>query len=462
MKDTASEYPIIVAGAGPAGFGAALSAARSGGKTLLLERNTCVGGLASSGLLGFWGPLDNAARNKCDWERFRLDREGKEYTGRLKIGQRILGGIPAEFISRLEKLGGAFVPKLGFTETDVETTKFLMEEMLLEAGVKIIYQAQVVSASYEKGFPVLTVALKEGLRKFTAKTVIDATGDGDVAFQLGAEWRQGRDSDGKCQGVTLVFRIGNVKTDYLDFLPDTELSKNVSAAAEKASKSGEISFNLKGLGCLSRDPSFNGNFTVNQQHTFDIDGTKSEELTKALINGRRQIRELVSFYRKHVPGCEDCYLIGTGFQLGVRETRRIIGDYVITGEDVTGGRKFEDGICRNANFLDIHLSKDGDKKADSKKTGTWYEEAKEVQPGDWQDLPYRALLPRGLENILVAGRCISGTHEAMSSYRLMPTCMGMGEAAGVAAALSLLYNTSPRKIDVKEIQSVLRKHEAII
>ncbi|HBC86077.1 MAG TPA: hypothetical protein DCZ94_03895 [Lentisphaeria bacterium] len=455
-----SSYPVIVAGAGPAGFGAALSAARSGAETLLLERNTCTGGLAAAGLLGFWGPLDNAARNKCDWERFRLDREGKEYTGRLKIGQRILGGITEEFISSLEKLGGAYVPKFGFTETDVETTKFVMEEMLLAAGVKIIYQAQVVSASCEKGFPVLTVAMKEGLRRFAAKIVVDATGDGDVAFQLGAEWKQGRDTDGKCQGVTLVFRIGNVKTDYIEFLPDTELSAKVKAAAEKAFNDGEISFNPKGLGCLSRDPSFKGNFIVNQQHTFDIDGTKSEEITKALINGRRQIRELVSFYRKHAPGCEDCYLIDSGFQLGVRETRRIIGDYVITGEDVTHARKFEDGICRNANFLDMHMPNNGKKKADPKKKRIWYEEAKGVQAGDWQDLPYRALLPKGLENIIVAGRCISGTHEAMSSYRLMPTCTGMGEAAGTAAALALKRKLAPRKINVAELQKILRKNGA--
>ncbi len=456
----AIDLPVEVSGAGPAGFGAALAAARTGAKTLLLERNTCVGGLAASGLLGFWGPLDNAARNKCDWERFRCDRDGREYTGKLKIGQRILGGIPAELISRLEKLGGAYVPKFGFTETDVETTKFAMEQMLLDAGVKIIFQAQVVAASYVKGLPVLTVALKEGLRNFSAKTVVDATGDGDVAFQLGAEWKQGRDSDGKCQGVTLVFRIGNVRTDYLDFLPDTELSRNVSAAAEKASRSGEISFSLKGLGCLSRDPSFNGNFIVNQQHTFDIDGTKSEDLTRALINGRRQIRELVSFFKKHVPGCEGCYLIDSGFQLGVRETRRITGDYVITGEDVTGGRKFEDGICRNANFLDIHLPKDAGRKPGPKKT--WYEDAKEVRPGDWQDLPYRALLPRGLENILVAGRCISGTHEAMSSYRLMPTCVGLGEAAGTAAALALEEEQTPRRLDVSKLRDRLRKNNCMI
>ncbi len=455
-----SSYQTVVAGAGPAGFGAALAAARSGAETLLLERNTCTGGLASSGLLGFWGPFDNAARNKCDWERFRLDREGKEYTGKLKIGQRILGGIPEEFIRELEKLGSAYIPKFGFIEADVETTKFLMEKMLLDAGVRIIYQAQVVSACYKDGHPVLTVAMKEGLRNISAKIVVDATGDGDVACQLGAEWKQGRDSDGKCQGVTLVFRIGNVKTDHLEFLPDTEFSKNIKSAAEKAFKDGEISFHPRGLGCLSRDPSFKGNFIVNQQHTYDIDGTRSEEITKALINGRRQIRELVSFYKKHVPGCEDCYLIDSGFQLGVRETRRIIGDYVITGEDVTGGRKFEDGICRNANFLDIHLPKAKDKKDGPKKI--WYEDAKEVQPGDWQDIPYRALLPRNLENILVAGRCISGTHEAMSSYRLMPTCTGIGEAAGTAAAVALKKNLTPRKLDAVELRKILQKNGAKI
>lgn len=454
-----TNFEVIVAGAGPAGFGAALAAARTGAKTLLLERNSCSGGTAGAGLLGFWGPFDNAGRNQMDWARLRLDREGKPYTGDLNIGDKILGGIPEEIINRLKETGNAHVPKFGFIEVNVEATKFLMEEMLLEAGVEIIYQAQVIGAESHSSGVNLQVALKEGLTDFTAKVVIDSTGDGDVAAQMGAKYGQGREGDHKCQGVTLVFRIGNVKTDVLDFLPDTEVAKNFKKAADEAFANGEISFNPGNLGCLSRDPSCENTFIVNHQHTYDIDGTKSEDRTRALINGRKQIQEQVEFYRKNIPGCEDCYLVDTGFQLGIRETRRIIGDYIITAEDIVEGSKFDDAICRNANFLDIHLPKKGAKKAENKE---WYEDTKALKLGDWQDIPYRALLPKGLDNIIVAGRCISGTHEAMSSYRLMPTCMGMGQAAGTAAAIAVTNNQTPREIDIPQLQEKLRKEKVII
>lgn len=454
-----TNYEVIVAGGGPAGFGAALAAARTGAKTLLLERNTCAGGTAGAGLLGFWGPFDNGGRNKMDWARLRLDREGKAYTGDLNIGEQILGGIPKEIINRLQETGNAHVPKFGFIEVNVEATKYIMEKMLLEAGTDIMFEAQVIAAKHRQDGVELQVALKEGLTSFSTKVVIDATGDGDVAAQMGAEYKQGRDGDGKCQGVTLVFRIGNVKTDDLDFLPDTELSRQFKKAADEAFANGEISFHPGGLGCLSRDPSCPETYIVNHQHTYDIDGTKSEDRTKALINGRKQIHEQVEFYRKHIPGCENCFLVDTGFQLGVRETRRIIGDYVITAEDIVDGSKFDDAICRNANFLDIHLPKKSKDKGPKKE---WYEEAKALKLGDWQDIPYRALLPKGLENIIVAGRCISGTHEAMSSYRLMPTCMGMGQAAGTAAAISIKNRVSPRNIDIKELQTTLRDNGVII
>lgn len=454
-----TNYEVIVAGGGPAGFGAALAAARSGAKTLVLERNSCAGGTAGAGLLGFWGPFDNAGRNKMDWARLRLDREGKSYTGDLNIGEKILGGIPEEIINRLKESGNANVPKFGFIEVNVEATKYMMDKMLLESGADIIYEAQVLAATSRPDGVELQVALKEGLTNVSAKVVVDATGDGDVAAQMGAEYKQGREGDGKCQGVTLVFRIGNVKTDDLDFLPDTELSRQFQKAADEAFANGEISFHPGGLGCLSRDPSCPGTYIVNHQHTYDIDGTKSEDRTKALINGRSQIHEQVDFYRKNIPGCENCFLVDTAFQLGIRETRRIIGDYVITAEDIVEGIKFDDAICRNANFLDIHLPKKGPKKAEKKE---WYEDTKALKLGDWQDIPYRALLPKGLENIIVAGRCISGTHEAMSSYRLMPTCMGMGQAAGTAAAIAVANDQTPREVDIPKLQEKLREDKAIV
>lgn len=457
-----SPFPLIVAGAGPAGFGAALAAARQGLRPLLLERQTCIGGMAGAGLLGFLGPLDNAGRDQKDWSRFRLDREGKPYTGALAVGERTLGGIPEELVARLEKRGAAERPRFGYIPVDCEALKQEQEQMLEEAGVTILYHAQVCAAALrDDGTFKLTVALKEGLAEWVADRVIDATGDGDLAARLGAEFKQGRDGDGACQAATLVFRIGNVKTDPLDFLPDSPLMPEIARQGEEDFRNGRISFNPNGAGCMSVVPGLPGVFTVNQQHTFAVDGTRSADLTRALVQGRKEIRELVAFYRRAIPGCEECVLLASAMQLGVRETRRITGDYVLTRDDVLGARKFSDAICRYAYNLDLHLPPPEDE--DEPEDGKWYEASgRSLRPGDWYEIPYRCLLPKGLENVLVAGRCISGTHEAMSSYRLMTSCMAIGQAAGAAMALAQARNLTPRQLDVKVLQQALRATGAIV
>jgi hypothetical protein len=193
-----------------------------------------------------------------------------------------------------------------------------------------------------------------------------------------------------------------------------------------------------------------GVITVNHQHTYGVDGTRAEAVTRALLNGRRQVAELVGFFKRHVPGCGGAFLLDTGYQLGVRETRRILGDYVLTGEDVVKGAKFQDGVCRFSYPFDIHLGGDNDIEGNC------------PPPGDWYDIPYRCLLPRGVENLLVAGRCISGTHEAMSSYRLMSCCMAMGQAAGTAAALSLRHGVAPRSLPPDDLRRRLAADNAVV
>lgn len=448
-------------GAGPAGFGAALAAARRGLPTLLLERQACVGGMAGAGLLGFLGPLDNAGRDQMDWQRFRLDREGKPYTGALAVGDRMLGGIPEELVGRLQKRGAAECPRFGYIPVDCEALKLEEETMLGEAGVSILYHAQLCDAAVrDDGRFKLTVALKEGLTEWVADRVIDATGDGDLSARLGAAFKKGRDADGACQATTLVFRIGNVRSDPLDLLPDSRVMTDIARRGKEDYAKGLISFDPQGLGCLSVVPGLPGVFTVNHQHTLGVDGTCSADLTRALLFGRKQIRELVDFYRRAVPGCEACVLLDSALQLGVRETRRIMGDYILTREDVLGARKFPDSICRYAYNLDIHLPASG---ADKKKETNWFDvPGRSLRPGDWYEIPYRCLLPKGLENLLVAGRCISGTHEAMSSYRLMSSCMAIGQAAGTAMALAHAGGITPRRVDAGAVQQALRASGVVV
>jgi hypothetical protein len=442
-------YDIVIVGGGPAGCGAAIAAARRNDSVLVVERFNCLGGMATSGLLGFLGPFDNAERNEADWIRFRLDAEGKEYPPELDVGDRIVRGIPEEVLNRVDALGGAEIPKYGYIPANPETVKFVLDNMAQEAGVDIRYYTLAVGAEKKKDGVELILASKKGVESVRARRVIDATGDGDVAVALGADYQKGRQSDGAMQGTTLVFRLGNVKADPLDFLPDVSKDEyHYDEAAREAYEKGEISFPLEGVGCMSLVPGMEGCFTVNQQHTFDIDGTDPDDLTKATINGRRQIREIVEFFRRHVHGCEDCYLIDTASTLGVRETRRIVGDYMLTSEDVLKGHQFEDSVCRYGYYLDIHLP-----------DGKDYEQP---EPGTDYGIPYRCLTPKGISDLLVAGRCISTTHKALSSMRLMTCCMAIGQAAGTAAALSIQTNRDMHDLNVNHLRQELEVDGAIV
>jgi hypothetical protein len=407
--------------------------------------------MATAGLLAFMGPLDNAERNEADWTRFRLDREGRPYPPEIAVGARIVRGIPEEIILRLAAQGAAEVPTFGYIPVNIEALKYLLETLLLEAGVRLQYYTTVAAAEAHVEGVTLTLANKAGLQQVSCRRVIDATGDGDVAAFLAAEVGMGREADGKTQGVTLVFRLGNVQTDPLDFLPDSPSYQQVRQQATAAFARGEFSFNPGGIGCVSVVPGLPGVFMVNHQHTYDIQGTNPDDLTFATLNGRRQIQELVRFYQQYVPGCEGCYLLDTANQLGVRETRRIIGDYVLTRDDILDARSFPDSIVKYAYMLDIHLP------GETSEGGRT-----ELKPGTAYEIPYRCLLPKGLDNVLVAGRCISTTHEALSSIRLMTCCMAMGQAAGTAAALSLREAVAPRDLDVTLLQDTLRHDGALV
>ncbi len=447
----AARADVLVCGGGPAGLIAAVASARHGASTILLEQYGCLGGMATISLVG---PIHafNAGR------------------------QRIVRGLAQELVDRMVALGGAvddpLVNDVGF---DPEALKLAADRMAKEAGVRVRFHT-FISAPIMEGGAVkgVIVESKSGRQAVLAKVVIDATGDGDVAYRAGAPWEKGQPGTGAMQNLTMEFRMGGVQSQ----LPGGVWPK---AYRDPAAPLGDInddmtnasftSVNALGLKKLLQEgfergevPHFGGPFigplkstirpgeiTANLTRHYG-DATDVEDLSRMEMEAREDVHRLVAFLKKYAPGFRDAYLIDTPTQVGVRETRRIIGDYVLTGEDVVQGRRFSDGIARGSWFVDIH----------SLTPSNEHEKAPKMKPGTSYDIPYRCLVPQRVENLLTAGRCISGTHEAHASYRVMATCMAIGQAAGTAAAIAVQQGVTPRQLDAGLLREALAKDGAFV
>lgn len=441
------KYDVIVAGGGTAGIAAALSAARAGADVLLIEKNSYVGGTAASGL-----PF-------IDF----FNRDGKQ----------IVAGIAEELMERLfkEKAALGHIRTSGghlnsVTMIDPEWVKIVAEEMLLENGCHILYHSFVCAAKVENScLKSIVAANKNGLTEFQAGCFIDTTGDGDVAKFSGAEYHQGRESDGLCQAMSLLFKLGDV-----DIERATELFSENPIVAQPIG--GDHEYNLHISGKLTRwneviretsiFPHLDHNIWagtmreneltyVNTVRVSEKNGADAYELSEAEIEGRRQLKKVIRFLNGYVPGMERAHITSIPNGIGVRETRRIDGEYVLNGRDIIEGRKFEDCIARNGYCIDIH---------DPKGNG-WG--VSHIQSEDQSyDIPYRCIVPKRIDNLLIAGRCISTTAEALASTRIMPSCMALGQAAGLAAAICADTKVVPRKLEVAKMQAILRKNGALV
>ena len=442
------ESEVIVVGGGPAGIGAAIASARNGAKTILVEQYGFLGGMATAGLVG---PFMTS---------YGID--GKE---------PIIKGIFRELVERMVALGAAIDPaqvdgfsayggyhKYGHehvTPFDPEGLKYVAQEMCVQAGVELklhrFFLDALVEALPQGGSRVtgVIVAGKSGLEAFRGEIVIDTTGDADVAARSGAPYEQGRKEDGRVQPVSLFFRVGNVDDAavqaYMDDHPEDESFRNIVA---EAMQRGEFA-HTKNWFTMFRTPR-PGMWWANVSRVHNIDATDAEQLTRAEIEGHRQVLYLVDFMRRRLPGFANCALIDTGAQIGVRETRRIVGEYVLTADDVFQARRFEDGIARVSFPIDIHDPAGG---------GGFFEGPRD---GPYYTIPYRCLVPLQVENLLVAGRPISATHEAHGSLRVMPPCFATGQAAGTAAALALETDVAPRQVNVKLLRDSLIQQGALV
>ncbi len=436
-----AECDVIVAGGGVAGIGAATAAARNGASVILIDSHGYLGGTATAGMVNNFG----------GYKLSLISGILKEFIGRLESYKSIIS-IYNEVLN-------------GYTSYyDVEMFKYVSLQMLEEAGVKLLLHSYIVN-SIVKNNKINGVILesKSGRKAVLSKNTIDSSGDGDVAALAGAEYEKGRESDGKTQAMTLCFRMGNVNLQVLiDYINknkeefrelNIDLSNNPPILAiggfksiiNKARKNKDLSIDheILWIGSLIRE----GEVWINWTHIVDVDGLNVLDLTYAEIEGMKQVIECVNFLKKYIAGFKSSYLVNIANDIGIRETRRIMGEYVLTEDDILSGKRFSDAIARNNSPMDIHSP--SDEKQD------WID-AKHY------DIPYSCLVPRNIDNLLVAGRCISSTHKAMASIRFEPCCMATGQAAGTAAAIAVKDSVVPRKINITKLQRILKSQGVII
>ncbi len=411
-------YDVIVAGGGPAGMGAALAASMNGARTLLLEAESFLGGIAA---IAPWMPVN----------RVMLDG-----------GQR--GGVHDLFVDKIRSLGAdASVPgRINMIDGDglnihPDYLRLACFELLEAQGCAYRLYSPVTDV-VKVGNAVRGVAVtgKRGTEIFSADVVVDATGDGDVAYFAGAQMVQGREEDGRSMPASLVFALANVEVDrFFGFLKEDQsgLSSILDeAAGEGYSVAAWYSYNRTTV------PGVIGINNGALRDMQNIDGTRAEDLTVAERAGIQVAVDFVRLARaKRVPGLEDCSLMRVGSHVGVRDTRRIVGDYVVTVEDARSGAEFDDVVARKYGAIDANQLFVGEMAS-----GFAY--------------PYRSMLPRGVEGLLVAGRCGSATFLGHAAGKSMGNMMALGQAAGTAAALCSASGVTPRQLDVARLQAVLR------
>ena len=443
---------VVVVGGGPAGMCAAIAAAREGVRVILIEQGGFCGGMATKGLVGpFMTCYDAKGETMIIRGLFKEIMERMVARGFAIHPAQVHGGTA--FTSWI-KIGHEHV-----TPFEPEGLKVIIDEMLTEAGVKILYHTNFIHPVLDNNtISGILVSSKRGLEIIEATVVIDCTGDGDVAYRSGVPYEMGNQELNLIQPATMFFHISNVDPDAIEadiqanihnfYRKDGVNYRSFHWRVTQARENGDWDLNRVSIG-MFRMPKPD-EWCVNTSRIMGVNSTDNESLTNAELVGRQQVYKILHFLQKYVPGCENARIKSIASHIGIRESRHIQGDYRLTAEDLLNSKVPEDSILLAANSVDVH--------------GRFGPTSNEYVPikGNYYGVPYRCLIPKGIEQLLIAGRCVSADSTAAGAIRVMPPCMGMGEAAGVAAALSVKEGITVRRIDVQNLRKVLKDRGAYL
>ncbi len=417
------KYDLIVVGGGMSGTAAAIAASQGGISVLLVEEGGSLGGAAVNALVNPFMPH----------KTLRKTEEGKEWL-------ILNGGVYCEILKRLQISEDVADLTSTFSE---EHLKLVLDKMCEECGVDVLFHAKLFSAKREgEEIKSIDLATKAGVLTLEADYFIDATGDGDLSAFAGCQFNLGRE-DGLCQPMTLCFRLSNI--DVEEFYKNFARIQKVYSEWQKAGKTDNPRENILVFKTLNKNViHFNSTRVVKLNPTDPFDLSRAEKIA------RRQMKDIFDMLRENFDFCRDAELLMSAPQIGVRESRMIIGKHLLTAEELIACTRFDDAIAAGNYDLDLH-------NPEGSGTSHYF-----FKPGQYYTIPYRSLCPKDIENLLVVGRCISCTHEAQASLRVMPIITSIGEAGGCAAALSKARKESLHDVNIDVLKSELRAHGAFI
>lgn len=415
------KYDLIITGGGLSGVCAALSAARAGLSVLLVEKSGCLGGAAANCYVMPFMPYFTSSNGQT---------------------LRLSDGIFSEIVQSLKQMS----PGTDDQNFNDEDLKLLLNRMVLKDGVDLLLHAYVFDAEVSGGHvSAICAATKSGKLRLEADFFIDASGDADLAVLCGCPTHLGRSADNLCQPMTLCFRMVNVDVAAFNKM----YPQDIDPLYQQLQRAGKLK-NPREDVLVFNYPTVDGVLHFNSTRIVKRNPVDAFDLTQAELEVREQVHELVSFMKDSFAPFQHASLMSTAPEIGVRESRMIVGEHILTAAEIMACTKFPDAIAAGNYDIDIH-------NPEGSGTSHYYFPA-----GAFYTIPYRSLIPQNADNLLVAGRCISSDHEAQASYRIMPICATLGQAAGTAAALAVKSGVDSRQVDIPLLQKTLRDNGAFI